>query len=337
MQNLIIMNLFDLPKVELHLHLEGAAQPEFIKMFSKGKGLKSSHLFNSQGNYKFNSFSEFLSIYESVTSLFKTPEDFKVLTESVLEECVANNIIYVESFISPEWCGGNDVSAWKEYVQAMEEASDAAKKKNGIIFKAIVTCIRHLGPEKASRAALCAAETVGNWVVGFGMAGDEKIGRQKDYLYSFHLAREAKLHLTTHAGEWCGAESVRDAIEHLEVERIGHGVQAVGDDDLLSLIKEKQVVLEVCPGSNIALGIYKNLENHPIKTLRDAAVKVTISTDDPPFFNTSLSKEYTELESTFGWDLHDFKDLNITAASAAFCDEVTKKKLINTLNNSYTL
>ena len=188
-----------------------------------------------------------------------------------------------------------------------------------------------LSMEKAKASALCAAETAGDWIVGFGIAGDEMKGKPKDFRYSFDMAREAGLRLTAHAGEWGGAQSVADAIDDLKVERIGHGVHAINDLGLVDRLAEKQITLEVCPGSNVTLGVYPHLEQHPIEKLRERGVKVTVSTDDPPFFHTTMRDEYVNLARTFGWDEDVFADLNKTAANAAFCDEATRERVLKTL------
>ena len=216
--------------------------------------------------------------------MLQSPEDFLRLTAAVLAECAANDVFYVESFLSPEFCGGGDLSAWRKYLQAIREAAAQAEDQYGIIMRGIPTCIRHFGPERATATARCAAETADDWIVGFGMGGDEKQGRQGDFAYSFDMACEAGLHLTSHAGEWGGAASVWQALDDLKVVRIGHGVQAIDDPALVKELVARGTVLEVCPGSNVALGVSQTLATHPIRALRDAGVKVAVLTDDPPFF-----------------------------------------------------
>ncbi|MCC7322076.1 MAG: adenosine deaminase, partial [Rubellimicrobium sp.] len=273
----------DLPKIELHLHLEGAAPPAFIRGLAREKAMDLSGIFDARGNYAFRDFWHFLKVYEAATETLKSPEDYHRLTLAVLEESAASGVVYSETFLSPDFCGGRDVAAWKDYLLAIREAADLAERRDGIVLRGIVTAIRHFGPEKARETALCAAETAGDWLVGFGLAGDEKTGQPKDFRWSFDCAREAGLRLTAHAGEWGGPESVRAAIRDLEVERIGHGVRAIEDLALVDEIAERGIVLEVCPGSNIALGLYKGWRAHPIHDLRERGVKVTVSTDDPPF------------------------------------------------------
>jgi adenosine deaminase len=213
----------------------------------------------------------------------------------------------------------------------MEETAREAEAELGITLRGIITCIRHFGPEKAKPIAVCAAETKGSFITGFGIAGDELIGKPKDYLWAFGCAREAGLRLTAHAGEWGGADSVRDAIRDLNVERIGHGVQAITDLALVDEIAEAGITLECCPGSNVFLGVFPSWRDHPIETLRERGVKVTVSTDDPPFFHTTMTREYDHLADTFGWDEEIFEEITANALAAAFCDEDTKDRVAKKL------
>ncbi|TDX27059.1 adenosine deaminase [Rhodovulum visakhapatnamense] len=316
----------DLPKIELHHHLEGAAPPALIRDLARAHNLDISRIFDAEGTYYYADFLQFLDIYEAACSTLKTPEDYARLTAAVLEEAAAEGVIYLETFLSPDFCGGCDLSAWVEHLEAIREAAERAEG-DGILLRATVTCIRHLGPDRAREAARCAAETAGDFVVGFGMAGDESRGRLRDFAYAFDMAREAGLGLTVHAGEWSGPASVREALSDLRVDRIGHGVRAIEDPGLVEHLAETGTVLEVCPGSNVALGLYPSLAAHPIDRLRRAGVKLTVSTDDPPFFHTTMRREYARLAETFGWEDSDFAAMNRVALDAAFCDAETRAKL----------
>ena len=322
------------PKIELHLHLEGAAPPAFIRGLAAEKKIDISGIFDERGGYAYRDFWHFLKVYEAATSVLTTPEDYHRLTLAVLEESVASGVIYSETFISPDFCGGRDLPAWREYLQAIREAADLAERRDGIVLRGIVTPIRHFGPDKAKEVAQCAVETADDWLVGFGLAGDEKAGKPKDFAWSFDAAREAGLRLTCHAGEWSGPESVRDAIRDLRVERIGHGVRAIEDLALVDEIAEAGIVLEVCPGSNVALGLYKDFRSHPIHRLRERGVKVTVSTDDPPFFHTTMAQEYESLAEAFEWDDGVFEEIAKTSAEAAFCTSETRKKIMKRLEKA---
>jgi len=325
------VSLAALPKIELHLHLEGAAPPTFIRGLAREKHMDLAGIFDAQGGYSYTDFWHFLKVYEAATETLKSPEDYHRLTLAVLEESAASGVVYSETFLSPDFCGGRDLGAWREYLAAIREAADQAERQMGIVLRGIVTCIRHFGPDKARQTALCAAETAGDWIVGFGIAGDEKIGKPKDFAWSFDLAREAGLRITAHAGEWGGPESVRTALADLRPERIGHGVRAIEDMALVDQLAETGIVLEVCPGSNIALGIYPDWRKHPIGRLFDRGVKVTVSTDDPPFFHTNMAREYDRLAEAFDWDGGVFDRIARTALDAAFCDEATRARVASRL------
>lgn len=314
------------PRLELHLHLEGAAPPDLVRALAAEKRIDVSGLFGPEGAYRYAGFRDFLRVYEAATQVLRTPADFARLTRAVLEGQARHGVIYTEIFLSPDFCGGGDLSAWEDYLGAIEEAARAAEREHAIAMRGVVTCIRHFGPDRAKRAARCAAETAGGFVVGFGMGGDETTGHARDFAYAFDMAREAELGLTAHAGEWAGPASVSEVLDHLRVARIGHGVCAIEDPGLVERLVEDGIVLELCPGSNVALGLYR-WDRHPADRLRAAGVKLTISTDDPPFFHTDMDAEYARLAEVFGWDEAVFARIAAIAAEAAFCDEATRTRL----------
>ncbi|MBL4811193.1 MAG: adenosine deaminase [Rhodobacteraceae bacterium] len=321
------MSWKNLPKVELHLHLEGAAPPNFIAGMAAEKNIDISKIFDAQGGYAYRDFDHFLQVYDAACTVLQSPEDFARLTRAVLEQSAEHGVIYSECFLSPDFCGGGDLAAWRDYLAAIEQAAAEAERDFGIVLRGVITAVRHLGPDQSKATALCAAETAGSFITGFGLAGAEMMGRPKDFTYAFDLAREAGLELTAHAGEWGGPDMVADTIRDLKVTRIGHGINAAKDGALLDQIAEAGIVLEVCPGSNVVLGAVPNWEAHPIAHLRDAGVKITVSTDDPPFFHTTMTHEFNQLEKVFGWGEEDFAALNQTALDAAFCDDKTRGEL----------
>lgn len=317
-----------LPKVELHLHLEGAAPPAFIRSLAKERHVDIGGIFGADGGYAFRGFHEFLRVYDAACQVLQRPDDFRRLTRAVLGERAADGVIYCEVFLSPDFCGGGDLSAWRDHLAAIAEAATEAEARDGIAMRAIVTAIRHLGPAQARRVARCAAETAGDFVIGFGISGDEGAGQARDFTWGFDCAREAGLGLCAHAGEWAGPQSVRAALDHWRVARIGHGVRAIEDGALIDHLADLGIVLDVCPGSNVALGLYPSIAAHPVARLRDAGLRVTLSTDDPPFFRTSLQREYAALARAFGWTEADFRAINADAARAAFCDQATRARIL---------
>jgi len=328
------MDIARIPKVELHLHLEGAMPPDFTRRMAAEKGIDLSGIFDAAGHYRFRDFFHFLKVYEAACTVLASPGDYARLVAAVLERSAAEGVIYSEVFVSPDFCGGGDLTAWREYHDAMAAAAAEAEARHGIVLRAVVTAIRHLGPERARATARCAVETAGRWLTGFGLAGDETVGHAGDFAWAFDCAREAGLGLTAHAGEWAGAQSVRETLDALRPARIGHGVRAVEDPALVARLAASGTVLEVNPGSNLALGLYPSWEDHPIARLRAAGVAVTVSTDDPPFFHTTMCREYVRLAEAFGWQAADFAAMNRVAAEAAFCDAATRAAILKRLEHA---
>ncbi len=315
------------PKVELHLHLEGAAPPGFIRALAAEKNIDLAGVFNSDGSYAWSNFAEFLVTYHKACEVLTGPDEFRRLAEAVLEKSASDGVIYTEIFIAPDICGGGDPVAWGEYLAALYEGAAAAKAAHGIEARYISTCIRNLGADKAENAARLTVDHAGPMLTGWGMGGEERDGSAADFVRAFAIASEAGLGITSHAGELVGPLSVEETLDYLPVSRIGHGVRAIEDASLVARLVADGIVLEVNPGSNISLDVFPTWGAHPIDALRGAGVKVTVSTDDPPYFHTDMVHEYQMLARTFGWDAAVFSEINGTAIDAAFCDEDTKTKL----------
>ena len=317
-------------KVELHLHLEGAASPHFVRDICKSSGTQIPEIFNEAGNYNWQNFDQFLTIYEIVTSIFLDEKNFEALVRHVLDKQVKENVIYNEIFLGPHLWSDRPNDRWELFLNIASKVAYEYKKKYGIYTYFIIVCIRHLGPEKALEASRFASKVKDKNVVGFGMAGDETKFNTLDFMRSFKFAKDSGLGTTTHAGEICGAKSVDEAIK-LGVTRIGHGVRACESEETIINLSKENILLEVCPGSNIALGLYSSLDDHPINHLFNKDVAVSISTDDPPFFATSLSKEYQDLHNVFGWGFEIFSQINKRSVEFAFCEAKLKEKLIQQL------
>ncbi len=318
-------------KAEIHCHLEGAAPPDLVAAQAQKYGIDSSS-FLRDGKYVWTDFAEFIRCYDAVAQVFKTDEDYAVLTEAYLTELAAANTIYSELIISPDH--GDRIGLGADaYLQGIAEGIRVAKEKTGIEARIIVTGERHFGPDRVIAAAEYAARTAHPFVTGFNMAGEERMGRVADYARAFDIARDAGLGLTIHAGEVCGPFSVSDALDLVKPARIGHGVRAIEDACLVSRLADSGTVLEVCPGSNIALNVYPDFDQHPLKRLRDAGVRVCINSDDPPFFFTSLVREYELASTTFGFSDAEINDMTRTALQCAFVDEPTRERLLAKLDS----
>ncbi len=315
-----------LKKVELHCHLEGAAPPALTLAQARKYGVDTG-AFLKDGTYLWKDFAEFLVCYDKVSEVYRSEEDYALLTETYLEELAGIGTIYSELIVSPDH--GDRIGLGADaYMAGVSAGIRAAKAKTGIEARLIVTGERHFGPDRVVKAAEYAAKSDNPLITGFNMAGEERMGRVADYARAFDIAREAGLGLTIHAGEVCGAFSVADSLDLVRPQRIGHGVRAIEDMDLVKRLADLGTVLEVCPGSNIALKVFPDFQSHPLRKLRDAGVKVTINSDDPPFFHTSLKREYELASSAFGFSDAEINAMTRTAVEAAFVDEATRAALL---------
>ncbi|SER81235.1 adenosine deaminase [Rhizobium sp. NFR03] len=318
-----------LQKAELHCHIEGAAPPSLALAQAEKYGVDVSGLI-ADGSYVWTDFSEFIVCYDRVASLFRTEEDYAALAETYLTELSAAGTIYSEIIVSPDH--GNTIGLGADaYLRGLAAGIEAARAKTGIVGRMIITIIRHLGPEAAERTALYAVRRDHPLVTGFNLAGEERMFRVADFARAYDIARDAGLGLTIHAGEMAGADSVRDALDIVRPSRISHGVRAIEDADLVRRIAAEGVVLETCPGSNIALGVFPGFHAHPLRALRDAGCRVTLNADDPPFFHTSLAQEYDIASQVMGFEDAEIDAMTRTAIEAAFVDEDTRARLLSRL------
>ncbi len=314
-----------LKKVELHCHLEGAAPPALVIEQSRKYNIATDS-FLKDGVYVWTDFAEFIACYDKVASVFRTEEDYALLTETYLRELADVNTIYSELFVSPDH--GDRIGLGADgYFAGITEGVRRAREATGIECRLVVVGERHFGPESVEAAARYAVRSDNPLITGFNMAGEERMGRVADYARAFDIARDGGLGLTIHAGEVCGAFSVADALDLVKPARIGHGVRAIEDEALVARLAELGTVLEVCPGSNIALKVFPDFRSHPLRRLKEAGVKVTISSDDPPFFHTSLRREYEIAETEFGFSREEINGMTRTAVDAAFVDEDTRTRL----------
>lgn len=319
-------------KAELHCHVEGAAAPELVIQQARKYG-KDPSPFIRDGSFVWHDFTSFLAAYNFSADLFRTEEDYVLLAEHYLTSLARDGAIYSEVFTSPDHAIRAGLSP-KAYTDALGEGMVRAKAKTGIEGRMIVTGVRHVGVEAIEKAARFAAKCNHPLVTGFGVAGDERMGDFEDYVRAFEIAREAGLGITIHAGELMGWESVQAALDHIRPSRIGHGVRAIENPDLVRRIADEGVVLECCPGSNIALKVFDSFAEHPFPALKAADCKVTLSSDDPPYFWTSLKREYDIAAEHFGMNEKALTAVTRTAIEAAFVDKKTKATLIARLDKA---
>ena len=319
-----------IPKAELHVHLEGTAPPDLIRRIAERNGLElPDGLFAAPDRFAYRDFLDFLDTYDKAASVIRTVEDYRDITYEYLERCAGEGAVYVELTASPDHArlvGLTD----EEHVNGIARGIDDARDEAGIEGRILISCVRNFGVESALRIARYAADRSHPYIVGFSMAGDEENYPPGAYTEAFEIAAGAGLGCTVHAGEWAGPESVRAALE-LPVTRIAHGVRSIEDPSLVEELAEHGVFLECCPTSNVVLGIYPSYEEHPLPRLREAGVRVTLGSDDPPYFGASIGGEYEVCRRYFGFTDGDLRSITRTAIDAAFCEQTLKDRLNETL------
>ena len=320
-----------IPKAEIHIHLEATITPYLCQKFAKKNNvILPKDIFGNKYAYQWTDFYDFIKKYDLVTSVIHTPDDYRELTYEYLKECSRNNVIYVEAMISSTHAKLKGMS-YHSFLEGVYDASKQAEKDFGIVSRFIMNGIRHLGAESVQLTAEEVLKNPHPYLVGFGLAGDELHFPPNLFVNTFDMLQEAKFPITVHAGEWDGPENIRNAINLLHPSRLGHGVRAIEDQNLVNEIIEKNILLETCPTSNIATKIYENYEAHPVKKLFDAGVKLTVNSDDPPFFNSSIAGEY-QVMANLGLSEKEIKSLTKNAISFAFCGTDIKEKLLAKLN-----
>jgi aminodeoxyfutalosine deaminase len=282
--------LLDLPKAELHLHLEGSVEPETLHELDP-----SSTLEEYRALYSYADFDAFLKAFGAVGKRLRAPADYALATRRLLERLAAQNVRYVELTLAA------GVVLWKAQEFApIFEAVRAAACGSAVEVRWILDAVRQFGVEQAMRVAELAAERTDQGVVAYGIGGSEVRGPAEWFTEVFAFAKRAGLRLTAHAGESMGPESVWAALE-LGAERIGHGIASVHDTRLMRHLRENDIPLEICITSNLVTGVVKRIKEHPIRRLYDAGVPLVLNTDDPAMFGCTLTDEYRLAARVFGF------------------------------------
>ena len=232
-------------------------------------------------------FLHFLQTYDQVAAVIKHPQDYYDITYDYLCQNAKEDTIYIEMMYSPDHAEQSSGIPSIEHLHAIQNAINDAELKYGIVGRIIVTGVRHFGSEAVLRVAEQIAKVSVPCVVGFGLGGDEINFPPKLFKRAYQIAADAGLCCTVHAGEFASAEGMREAIENLPIKRIGHGVQVIHSAEVQDILKDKNIALEICPSSNIKLGVFADITNHPLPQFLEAGIRVSINSDDPPFMSTS--------------------------------------------------
>ncbi len=298
--------LLALPKVQLHCHLEGTVRAETFRALAAHHGVKSPRADGPlETTYAFATFGEFLLTFAEVCKVLREPDDFARVAHDYVADAAAQNVRYAEIFISPSvWTYFHRDLDVRATVTAIRDVLDRAGRASGLEVALIVDVTRNFGVEKAlqSAAEAIALAQAGLGVIAIGLGGDEANYPPGQFAGAFERARAGGLHCVAHAGEAAGPGSVRAAIEVLGAERIGHGVRAIEDPALVTMLSERSITLEICPTSNRLTGAVPAGEPHPLIELDARGVACAIDADDPAPFGTCVTSELGLVAEWLGWD-----------------------------------
>ncbi|KTC64499.1 adenosine deaminase (plasmid) [Legionella adelaidensis] len=322
-------------KAELHVHLEGTISPTLAKMLAKRNKLQiPPGLISEDGtSYLYRDFLHFLKVYDTLADLIKTPEDYYDVTFEYLKELALEDTIYVEMMYSPDHAEKTTGAPSINNLEAIQKAIDDAQEKHDIVGRIILTAVRHFGQDASIRVVKEASKKLVPCVTGFGLGGDEINFPPKLFKRAYQMANDLGLECTVHAGEFAPASGMIEAMENLPIKRIGHGVQSIYSPEAVAMVKDRDIALEVCPSSNIQLGLFKNFTEHPFPKFLEEGVKISIGSDDPPFMSTTLPEEYKRVQKAYQYDDATMNRITEMAIDYAFVDEQTKKKLKEKINN----
>jgi adenosine deaminase len=322
-----------MPKVELHVHLEGAIQPETLLKLAHRHGisLPAAAVDDVRGWFRFTDFLHFEQIFITISACIRTPEDIELLAREFLGGQAAQNILYTEATYTPYTHYHQKGLAFEDQLAAINRARAWAEAELGVTLRLITDIAREVPPELGLITADWAIAAHGDGVVALGLGGYEVGHPPEKHAAAFERAHAAGLPCVLHAGETAGPESIWGALRAGHSQRIGHGVRCLEDPALVALLREQQIPLEVCPTSNVCLGVFPSLAAHPLPRLLDAGLNITLNSDDPPMFNTTLTEEWQRCAEVFGFDAGLIERLTFNAARAALLPEADKARLLDRL------
>jgi adenosine deaminase/aminodeoxyfutalosine deaminase len=345
-----------LPKAELHLHLEGSVDPLTLSQLSEKhhtpfpwasnryKPLPNSHrpltVAEAAALYEYKDFTGFLIAFKSVTERLRDPEDFELITYRLVEKLAAEGCLHAEVFVSVGvifWRG----QEFDPLFEGMERGRKRAEKDFGTSLYWIFDAVRHFGPEEGEKVLAKAIECRGGQheagthqtgsVVGIGIGGDERIAAPELFEQVYAKAARAGLRLSVHAGETVGTASIYGALDVLKAERLGHALHAADDPALMARLVREQVPLELCITSNLRTGCCAEILGYPLRRYFDAGALVTLNTDDPEMFQTTLVREYQLAQDAFGFSDEELRQLAANSFRASWLPEERKRELLKLL------
>jgi adenosine deaminase/aminodeoxyfutalosine deaminase len=316
-----------LPKAELHLHLEGSIEPATLVELRQRHGMDGASLAEVEQLYHYADFTGFLMAFKDVTGHLRNPEDYELITYRLMERLKSENVLHAEVFVSVGVC------LWRKQdftaiFAGLERGRVRGERDFGVSLLWIFDAVRQFGTEKAQEVVDLAVQFRDCNVVGFGIGGDERQGPPELFKAVYARAADHGLHLTAHAGENDGPESIWGAL-NLKVERIGHGLTAEQDPELIEELARRQIPIEICVTSNVRTGCCADLAKHPVRRFFDQGLMLTLNTDDPAMFRTSLGEEYRLVQETFEFTDEHLLELARNSFEASFLPPEKKVQFLD--------
>lgn len=322
-----------MPKVELHVHLEGATRPRTLLHLAArhNRALPGGRatLEALSEWYQFRDFDHFLDVYTETSQFIRTPEDIEFITRAFLQEQGRQNIRYSEVTWTAYTHYQQKGLPFDEQLDAINRAREWGVRELGVRMNLVIDIARMVTPEEGLISAEMAISGIGRGVVAFGLGGPEAGHPPEKFTEAFAATRAAGLPSVPHAGEMAGPDSIRGALDALKADRIGHGVRCLEDPALVAELRQRQVPLEVCPTSNVCLGVFPSLEQHALPQMLAEGLYITLGSDDPPMFNTTLTDEYLQVARIFSLGVDEIDVLVLNGLRAAFLPPEQKTILEN--------
>jgi adenosine deaminase len=328
------MNIPNLPKIELHLHLDCSLSYEVVQKLRPGT-TRDDYERDFIAPKNCASLEEYLKCAAAPIAIMQTKTQLEAVTLDLFKQLQADNVIYAEIRFAPLQHLEQGLSA-EEVVDTVERATAQGIETTGIEARLILCTLRHFSEKQSMRTIKLVEQFKGTHVTGFDIAADETLPID-NHIRAFEYAREHDIPCTAHAGEARGPESVKETMEHFHPSRIGHGVRSIEDPELLDELKKKNIHLEVCPTSNVQTGIYETVEQHRINDIYENGNSLSVNTDGRAISNVNLTEEYQKLNRYFDWRDEQFFKVNEYAIEAAFCDEETKEKIRGKLSDEFKM
>lgn len=322
-----------LPKVELHLHLEGSVRPATLLALARRHGtagvpqtIEELHDF-----YRFRDFEHFVQVYYAICDNLLDEADFALIVQELAADLATQNVSYAEVTFTPFNHTRRGVPAAAVFA-GVEAGRIAAEAETGVKLRFCTDIPGEFGAEAGIETIKMALAHRTDSIISFGLGGPEIGFPRRSFADAFAIAKAEGLHSVPHAGETAGPESVRQALDHLGAERIGHGVRSLEDPQLMARLRDEGVALEVCPTSNVRLGVVDSLEEHPLPRLIEAGLTVTLNSDDPPMFETNLAQEYRAAVTSIGLSASAVAGLARAGVRSAFISESDKSDLLHRID-----